>query len=252
LKDAPEGVLYNPPRGQAGQVGGVPEAIKVSASGIMPVQDILAKYNPGVEGQEFTEGNAAKFIAAGSDIVFESHYTTDGKPEQDQSMVGIVLAKAPPQQRHITTTAISERRFEIPAGNGNYEVLGEVTIDQPARLVWIQPHMHYRGKDYQLTVVYPDGRSEAVLKVPTYRFDWQVGYELATPLDLPKGTKLKTVSHYDNSAANKFNPNPNINVKYGAQSWDEMNVSFVGIVVEPNADPSKVFKRAGRPLVETE
>ena len=89
---------------------------KVSASGIMPVQDILAKYNPGVEGQEFTEGNAAKFIAAGSDIVFESHYTTNGKPEVDQSTVGIVLAKAPPQQRHITTTAISERRFEIPAG----------------------------------------------------------------------------------------------------------------------------------------
>ena len=245
MKDAPEGVLYNPPRGQAGQVGAVAETVKVSASGIMPVQDILAKYNPGVEGQEFTEGNAAKFIAAGSDIVFESHYTTDGKPEVDQSAVGIVLAKAPPQQRHITTTAISERRFEIPAGNGNYEVDGEVTINAPAKLVWIQPHMHYRGKDYTLTAVYPSGETVTVLKVPTYRFDWQVGYELATPLDLPKGTMLKTVSHYDNSTANKFNPDPTKNIRYGAQSWDEMNVSFVGIVVDPKADPTRVFN-AGR------
>jgi mono/diheme cytochrome c family protein len=247
MKGAPEGALYNPPRGQAGQVGATAEAVKVSASGIMPVQDILAKYNPGVEGQEFTEGNAAKFIAAGSDIVFESHYTTDGKPETDQSAVGIVLAKAPPQQRHITTTAISERRFEIPAGDGNYEVDGQVTINAPAKLVWVQPHMHYRGKDYTLTVVYPDGRQEAVLKVPTYRFDWQVGYELATPLDLPKGTVLKTVSHYDNSTANKFNPDPTKIIKYGAQSWDEMNVSFVGIVVNPKDDPSRVFGRAGAP-----
>jgi len=226
-------------------VGAVAETVKVSASGIMPVQDILAKYNPGVEGQEFTEGNAAKFIAAGSDIVFESHYTTDGKPEVDQSAVGIVLAKAPPQQRHITTTAISERRFEIPAGNGNYEVDGEVTINAPAKLVWIQPHMHYRGKDYTLTAVYPSGETVTVLKVPTYRFDWQVGYELATPLDLPKGTMLKTVSHYDNSTANKFNPDPTKNITYGAQSWDEMNVSFVGIVVDPKADPTRVFN-AGR------
>jgi mono/diheme cytochrome c family protein len=251
LKDAPEGVLFNPPRGQAGQVGAPPEAVKLSTSGIMPVQDILAKYNPGVEGQEFTEGNAAKFIAAGSDIIFESHYTTDGKPEVDQSMVGIVLAKQPPLQRHITTTAISERRFEIPAGDGNYEVDGETTIDAPAKLVWLQPHMHYRGKDYELTVVYPSGEAVRVLKVPNYRFDWQVGYELATPLDLPKGTTIKTVSHYDNSTANKYNPNPKINVRYGAQSWDEMNVSFVGIVVDQKADPSKVFRRAGR-TVEVE
>jgi mono/diheme cytochrome c family protein len=249
LKNAPEGELYSPKRGDSAE-GEIVES--TSNPGVKPVQDILAKYNPGVEGQEFTIGGAAKFIAAGSDIVFESHYTTDGKPETDQSSVGIVLAKNPPQQRHITTTAISERRFEIPAGDANYEVRGETTIESPARLVWVQPHMHYRGKDYQLTAVLPDGKSVIVLRVPNYRFDWQVGYELETPLELPAGTKLLTVSHYDNSTANKFNPNPNINVRYGAQSWDEMNVSFVGIVVDSKADPNKVFARRGpgRPAFE--
>ncbi len=243
MKNAPEGELYNPPRGEVGAVGNDLENVAAS-SPVKPVQDILAKYNPGVEGQEFTVGGAAKFIAAGSDIVFEAHYTTDGQPETDQSMVGIVLAKNPPEQRHLTTTAISVRRFEIPAGEPNYEVDGETVIDAPASLVWVQPHMHYRGKDYELKAVYPSGETVTVLRVPSYRFDWQVGYELAAPLALPAGTKLVTVSHYDNSTGNKFNPDPKVSVTYGPQSWDEMNVTFVGIVVNPAADPTKVFRRA--------
>ena len=247
MKDAPEGVLYNPPRGAAGFDGVAPQPPPLSATGYRPVQDILAKYNPGVEGQEFGTGDAAKFIAAGSDIVFEVHYTATGKPEKDRSSVGIVLAGAPPKQRHLTTTAISARDFEIPAGAPDYEVRGETIVNEPAKLVWVQPHMHYRAKNYELTLVYPSGQEETILRVPNYRFDWQVGYELAEPLVLPKGTKVKSVAHYDNSRANKFNPDPTKNVKYGAQSWDEMHVTFVGILIDAKADPTKLFVRRQRP-----
>jgi hypothetical protein len=245
MKNAPEGVMYIPPRGQPGETAIGQQAAVASATGYKPVQDILAKYNPGVDGQEFTTGNAAKFVAAGSDIVFEVHYTASGKPETDRSSVGIVMADSPPQQRHLTVTAISERRFEIPAGDSNYEIRGEATVDEPMKLVWVQPHMHYRGKDYDLKVVYPTGEEVDVLRVPNYRFDWQVGYELAQPLELPKGAKLKTVSHYDNSTANKFNPDPTRNITYGPQSWDEMNVSFIGVVIDAKADPMKTFRRRG-------
>ncbi len=89
--------------------------------------------------------------------------------------------------------------------------------------------------------------------MPNYRFDWQVGYELAEPIDLPKGTKFKTVAHYDNSPANKFNPDPTKNVKYGAQSWDEMHVTFVGILIDAKANPARTFgtgRQAVRPAVE--
>jgi hypothetical protein len=240
MKDAPEGVLYSPPRGAVG-VDGPPQMAPLSETGFRPVQDILAKYNPGVAGQEFSTGNAAKFIAAGSDIVFEVHYTATGKPETDRSSVGIVLADAPPKQRHLTTTAISARDFEIPAGAANYEVRGETIVNEPAKLVWVQPHMHYRAKNFELTVVYPSGEEKTVLRVPTYRFDWQIGYELAEPLDLPKGTTVKTVAHYDNSRANKFNPDPTKNVRYGPQSWDEMHVTFVGILIDAKANPARTF-----------
>ena len=104
MKDAPEGVLYTPPRGAAGFDGVAPQPPPLSATGYRPAQDILAKYNPGVEGQQFTTGNAAKFIAAGSDIVFEVHYTASGKPEIDRSSVGIVLVDDPPR------SGISRRR----------------------------------------------------------------------------------------------------------------------------------------------
>jgi hypothetical protein len=241
MKDAPEGEMYDPPRGAPGSDGSAPQQIPVSATGYRPVQDILAKYNPGVEGQAFTTGSAAKFIAAGSDIVFEVHYTASGKPEKDRSSVGLVLADAPPQQRHLTTTAISASRFEIPAGDSNYEIKAETVVTENAKLVWVQPHMHYRGKDYELKVIYPSGEEVTVLRVPHYRFDWQVGYELAQPLDLPKGTKLRTVSHYDNSSANRFNPDPAKNVRFGTQSWDEMNVSFVGILIDAKANPARAF-----------
>src|SRR6185503_4853486 len=101
LKDAPEGELYVPKRG-----GSDPAAAAAAPerTGPRPAQEILAKYNPGVNAQEFSVGDAAKFIAAGSDIVFEIHYTTTGKPESDRSRVGIVFAKEPPRQRYLTVT----------------------------------------------------------------------------------------------------------------------------------------------------
>jgi hypothetical protein len=247
MKDAPEGVMYRPPRGAAGFDGVAPPPPPLSATGYRPAQDILAKYNPGVEGQEFTTGGAAKFIAAGSDIVFEVHYTATGKPETDRSSVGIVLADGPPARRHLTTTAISEREFEIPAGAPRHEVRAETIVNEPVKLVWVQPHMHYRARDYELTVVYPSGEEKTVLRVPNYRFDWQIGYELAEPLDLPKGAKFKTVAHYDNSPANKFNPDPTVNVRYGAQSWDEMHVTFVGVLIDAKSNPARTFGAARRP-----
>ena len=252
MKDAPEGELYSPPRGAIG-TDGPPQVAALSATGYRPAQDILAKYNPGVEGQEFATGNAAKFIAAGSDIVFEVHYTATGKPEKDRSSVGIVLAERPPAQRHLTTTAISARDFEIPPGAPNHEVRAETIVNEPAKLVWVQPHMHYRAKNYELTLVYPSGEEKTVLRVPTYRFDWQIGYELAEPIELPKGTKVKTVAHYDNSRANRFNPDPTKTVRYGAQSWDEMHVTFVGILIDAKANPARTFgtgRQPARPVAE--
>ena len=231
-----------PQRGEGGDRS-VPQP---SASGPLPVQDILAKYNPGVAGQNFTVGDAAKFIAAGSDIVFEIHYTTTGKPGTDRSAVGIVLADGPPPVRHLTVTGTNNGNIDIAPGDANHEIRGEATLASDAKLVWVQPHQHYRGRYFEMDVVYPNGERKKVLRVPNYRFDWQVGYELAEPLNLPKGTRLETLGRYDNSAANKFNPDPSARVRFGLQSNDEMHVAFMGVLVDAKADPTKIFVRRGR------
>jgi hypothetical protein len=96
--------------------------------------------------------------------------------------------------------------------------------------------MHVRGRSMTFTLTYPDGRTETVLNVPRYDFNWQLQYD--TSLKIPKGTKLRVEAHYDNSAGNRYNPNPNRDVFYGEQTWEEMESGYVFVLVDdPNFDP---------------
>ncbi|MDQ1474080.1 MAG: hypothetical protein QOJ99_5560 [Bryobacterales bacterium] len=246
MADAPEGELYKPTRAQFAPASRDSQP----TTGPRPVQDILAKYNPGVNAQEFTVGGAAKFIAAGSDIVFEVHYATTGKPETDRTRLGIVFAKETPTLRYVTTTGVNNASFVIPAHAVNYEVKAESVLQAEALLAWVQPHMHLRAKDYELRAHYPSGESQTLLK-GKFDFNWQLGYEFAKPVVLPKGTRLESIAHFDNSENNPYNPNPNIDVSYGPQTTDEMAVSFMGFIVKVSDDPMKLFPRRGAmPVVE--
>ncbi len=160
-------------------------------------------------------------------MVFNLHYTSIGTPQTDRSKVGLVFAKQPPVTRYwMSPGTPAAFNLVIPAGDRNAEVVSEVTVGvDGAKLVYIQPHMHLRGKDYELRVTYPTGESETVFK-GVWNFDWQVGYQLAKPLLVPKGTKILAIAHYDNSVNNKFNPDPNKTIWWGDQNWDEMQSGF--------------------------
>jgi hypothetical protein len=123
-----------------------------------------------------------------------------------------------------------------------------MTTNVDARLVYVQPHMHLRGKDYELRVVLPSGKSETVFKAK-WDFNWQIGYDLAKPIDLPKGTRIIGLAHYDNSANNKFNPDPNKIVFWGDQNWEEMQNCFLGILIDPKVEPKTVFSPSGPSLL---
>jgi len=99
--------------------------------------------------------------------------------------------------------------------------------------VWsLQPHMHLRGKDMEYKVVYPDGRSEVILRVPKFDYSMQFWYDLAEPLALPKGSKILVTAHFDNSANNKVNPDPKVDVPRGLQTTDEMMNGHVNMTVD--------------------
>lgn len=212
--------------------------------------DLLGKYNPGLGAQSFDIDGSAKFVPKGSDLVFNLHYTSVGTPQTDRSKVGLVFAKRRPQTRYwMSPGTPAAFNLMIPAGHTNAQVVSEVTVSiDSAKLVYIQPHMHLRGKDYELRVTYPSGNSETVFK-GLWDFNWQVGYQLVKPLPVPKGTKILAIAHYDNSLNNRFNPDPTKTVWWGDQNWDEMQSAFLGLVIDVNADAGQVLVPSGPSLL---
>ena len=198
---------------------------------------------PGTPPLDFRPFQAAKLIPAGYDIVLGMHYTPNGKATTDQTRVGFTVASEPPTRRFVTespTTPHDEDRFRIPANEANWETETSVVFNADTELVWFMPHMHLRGKDMIYTLTFPTGESQTVLAVPHYDFDWQYGYYAEKPINVPKGTRLTAVAHYDNSANNKFNPNPNRDVYWGDQTWEEMMVPWFGVIVPRDTDPKKI------------
>ena len=173
----------------------------------------------------------AKRIPAGSTLVFQVHYTTNGKPGRDRSRIGLIFAKEPPQHE-VRTGLITNAVFAIPPGAPNHEVAAEATFSEDVKIYSLHPHMHLRGKDMTYTATYPDGRKEILLRVPKYDFGWQTDYALAQPLLLPKGTKVHVAAHFDNSPANRANPDPKATVRWGDQTWEEMMIGFFTYTVE--------------------
>jgi hypothetical protein len=210
--------------------------------------DILGKFNPGLGAQRFDMDGAAKFVPKGSDLVFELHYTTSGESASDVSRVGMVLAKAPPQTRYYFHAGPTAMNLAIPAGDSKAEVVSEITFGEDARLVYAQPHMHLRGRDFELRVISPTKEATTVLK-GNWNFDWQMGYQFAEPVPLPKGSKLLLISHFDNSTANRFNPDPSTKVVWGPQNWDEMSNCFIGVLFPVETTPKSVFLRSGPSLL---
>lgn len=210
--------------------------------------DILGKFNPGLGAQQFDMKGAAKLIPKGSDLVFELHYTSSGEVTSDVSKLGLVLAKQAPHTRYFFHAGPTAMNLAIPAGHNNAEVVSEITFGEDASLVYAQPHMHLRGKDFELRVVSPSKETTTVLK-GVWNFDWQMGYQYAEPIALPKGSKLQLISHFDNSAGNRFNPDPATKVLWGPQNWDEMSNCFIGVLFPSSTAPEKVFLRSGPSLL---
>jgi hypothetical protein len=210
--------------------------------------DILGKFNPGLGAQNFDVEGSAKFIPKGSDLIFELHYTTNGKATSDASKVGFVLAKNPPARRYYFNPGPTALNLAIPARNGNAEVVGEVTVREDMKLVYAQPHMHVRGKDFEVRLIYPTGETQTVLR-GDWNFEWQMGYEFAKPILMPKGTRIVEIMHFDNSANNRFNPNPEAKVIWGPQNWDEMSNVFIGVTFDAKVNPETVFQRSGVSLL---
>lgn len=202
--------------------------------------DILLVYAPGSSPDSWPPG-AAKFIPAGSDLVFQMHYTTHGHATKDRASIGLVFAKESPAQR-VLTLQLTNDRFVIPPGVPDFRVEVHGSLPNDAQLLSFFPHMHLRGRRFEYNILQPGRTPETLLRV-NYDFYWQLSYRLAEPRALAGGTVLQAVAWYDNSKSNPHNPDPAVSVHWGDQTSDEMMVGFFDVAVPAKTDKQQFFVR---------
>ena len=191
----------------------------------------IGGYVPGNPARIYEPGTATKLLA-GSTLVFQMHYTTTGKAATDRTTIGLIFAKEKPKVE-LHGAVLANGSLHIPAGDANARVDAEMTINRNITLYSILPHTHVRGKRWNYEAIYPDGRTETLLSVPNYDFDWQTDYIYKQPIKIPRGTKIHATAWYDNSPANKSNPDPTKDVWWGDQTWEEMMFTGLTFAVDP-------------------
>ena len=189
---------------------------------------------PGTNATVFSPGTALR-IKAGAVLRFQVHYTTSGAATKDRSSIGMIFAKQAPQQE-IQTSAFVNPMFVIPPGAENHQVDSAIQFKEDCHIWGLIPHTHLRGKSWEYRLVYPEGRTEIVLSVPKYDFNWQTYYLFSKPLAVPKGARLEATAHYDNSTKNASNPDPKAAVRWGDQTWEEMQYTGIAYSID-NAKP---------------
>lgn len=186
----------------------------------------VAGYAPGTSVNLYPEG-VGGLLRAGTSLSLQMHYTTSGRETVDATEIGIYFYPEGEVPRERMAGGVgNDFSINIPAQAKDHEMQITTVIPQEAYIHTLMPHMHFRGKRMKFTAVYPDGSEELLLSVPNYSFNWQLTHELAEPVKVPAGTHIIATGAFDNSSQNPFNPDPDANVMWGEQSWEEMFMGF--------------------------
>ncbi len=165
--------------------------------------------------------NVGTYLPTGGAIGLQMHYTPFGKAVTDATQIGLYFYDEPPQMM-TRSSVIADSSIRIPANTGRHEEVAYLQFPKDAELFYAFPHAHYRGQSSTLTIRYPDGSEKLLLSLPRYNFNWQRSYEFTEPVDVPAGSKLIARYTYDNTAQNPANPDPDLEITWGDQSFEEM------------------------------
>lgn len=191
----------------------------------------LAAYVPGLRVAPYPDG-FAKRIPAGSQFIFQVHYTPTGTATTDLSEVGLKFAEPDSITHEVRTESVVGRRLNIvPRKSGQKFSSAPTTAPFDLLVLNFSPHMHLRGQSFRYDLTTPDGRTTTLLDVPHYDFNWQTNYRLKEPMRIAKGSTLVGHAQFDNSPENLANPDPNATVKWGDQSWEEMLLGYFDIAI---------------------
>ena len=198
----------------------------------------LGGWAVGAQPHFFPDGLALN-VAKASDLVIQYHFHPTGKPEAEKSVVGLYFAKKAPERTlmHVQMPPVYSlfSGLDIPPGDKDYVIRDSYTLPVAVDAVGVGAHAHYIAKQLKMTATFPTGEVETMLLIDDWDFAWQDRYFFQQSVTLPKGTRLDSEIHWDNSAQNPHNPtNPPVRVTWGEQSKDEMGT--VSLIVVPHEE----------------
>ena len=182
-------------------------------------------------------------------VRFSLHYFPAGEEVTEVAEVGVWLYPEGEEPGKVTA---GERQFYVDGTHrerlrasdilipphGHLVLEDQYVMERPVLIQSFRPHMHMRGTEMSMTALYPDGRRELLSSVNRYDHNWQIAYvydDDAQPL-LPKGTVLMLRAKWDNTAANRINPDPDQWVVFGARGVDEMSHAWIGVTYLDDAE----------------
>ena len=202
-------------------------------------------WTPGRKPMPMPEGFSFPW-PKGADFVLQLHLHPSGKPELEQSKVGIYLTDQPPV-KSVVDMFLEDRRIDIPAGEKAYHTSDFLFLPVDVDLLGVFPHMHWLGKDVKVTAKVPGGEEKTLLWINDWDFKWQLYYEYSKPVRLPAGTEITMQCVHDNSADNPNNPSlPPQRVRYGEQTFDEMSDVVIEVIPLEKSDTSKLRAYIGQ------
>jgi mono/diheme cytochrome c family protein len=200
----------------------------------------LGGWAPGATPAPLPDG-VAHTVGKGADLVIQIHYHPSGKPEIDQSSIGLTFGNAP--RRGLAGMIVGTRKIDLAPGGARQEVTDWALVPEDIELIGITPHAHLLCREMKVDARLPDGNIEPLIWIKDWDFNWQGQYQYATPVRLPKGTRIEMRYVYDNSASNPHNPsNPPRRVVFGEQTTNEMALLFLQVVLPRPADVPR-FRR---------
>ena len=188
------------------------------------------------KGYDLFRPGTGKLLVPGEKISWDQHIHAVGEEVTGGSEIGIWFYKKgeEPKKRSylVAFTGLKQgRSLDIPP-NSFSMTEGFTVLKQNALLENFQPHFHLRGKSMQVEAILPDGSSQIISYVGNFNFNWMTNYifaDDAAPV-LPKGTIVHVTAWYDNTKANRNNPDPDQWVGYGDRTVDEMAHAWINVV----------------------
>jgi hypothetical protein len=219
-------------------------ALEVGEQGVF-----LNEYAVGKGGDMFPDGSG-RLIKAGTKINFQFHLHSSGVETPANVALGLKLYPKGYVPNHaITSLTVGVNEIDLRPHETNVRSDGYMPLIKPARLLSFQPHMHNRGKAECLEAIYPSGKTE-MLSCARFLFNWHLNYvyaDDAAPL-LPAGTILHSIMWHDNSAENKFNPDPDAQITWGERTIDEMGSAWLSYYYMSDDDfKQEVAARKAKP-----